>query len=59
MTRNINLWVLMGKVVSTLDNQKRREVPPFGINTFNYYNLFPITRLNGLTSPLLIGANNY
>ena len=49
----------MGEVVNTLDNQKRREVPPFKINIFNYHSLFPITKLNGFTSPLLIGASNY
>ena len=49
----------MGKVINTLNNQKRRKAPPFGINTFNYYNLFPITRLNGLTFPLSINTSNY
>ena len=49
----------MGKVVGTLDNQKRRKAPPFRINIFNYRNLFLITRLNGFTFALLIGASNY
>ena len=46
-------------MVNTLDNQKRQKTPPFGINIFNYHNPFPITKLNGLTFTLWIGANNY
>ena len=49
----------MGEVIGTLNNQKRREAPPFGINIFNYHNLFPIARLNGFISALSIGVSNY
>ena len=49
----------MGEVIGTLNNQKRREIPSFKINTFNYRNPFLITRLDGFSFTLWIGASNY
>ena len=49
----------MGKVINTLDYKKRREGPFFGINVFNYRNLFPIIMLNRFTFALLINTRNY
>ena len=55
----VGLWVPVGEMVGTLDDQERREAPPFGINTFDCRSPFPIARLDGLTSAVSIGASNY
>jgi hypothetical protein len=39
-----------------LNNEKRREVLPFAIDILNRRRLFPVTRLNCLTSSTSIGV---
>ena len=60
ITQNIGLKVPMGKVVNTLNHKKRRKGLSFGINIFDYRNLFLITKVNRFIFTLLINTcNNY
>ena len=49
----------MGEVINTLDHKKRRKGPFFGINVFDYCNLFPVIKLNKHIFTLLINTRNY
>ena len=49
----------MGEMIGNLDNKTRREASFFGINVFNYRNLFSMIRLNGFVFTLSISIRNY
>ena len=53
------LCVSISKVVDALYDKEWREIPPFGINTFDCCRLFPIARLYEFTSSTSIGTRNH
>ncbi|KAK4096024.1 hypothetical protein N658DRAFT_396992, partial [Parathielavia hyrcaniae] len=53
------LGVPVGEVVCALNNEKRREAPPFAIDALDRRRPFLIARLNCLASSASIGACYY
>ncbi|KAH9229426.1 hypothetical protein K456DRAFT_1805832, partial [Colletotrichum gloeosporioides 23] len=45
-----------GKVISALNDHKRRDAPPAQINTFNNHSLFIVTKLDRLCFTTSISA---